>query len=114
MTETIAKAGTRTMLAGTPGFQPPEQLQASSIGIECDVYAVGAVLVVLFNELPLWPSLTPFQIMHKVTIERETPSIIGLDPSVGGVCAKCFHTIETRPPIQEILRNLIDIMKSNN
>ena len=65
MTETVAKAGTRTMLAGTPGFQPPEQLQASALGIECDVYAVGAVLVVMFSEQPLWPSLTPFQIMER-------------------------------------------------
>ena len=112
MTETIAKAGTRTMLAGTPGFQPPEQLQASSIGIECDVYAVGAVLAVMFTEQPLWPSLTPFQIMHKVTIEKERPSVVGLDPSIGKVCTKCFHTIEERPLIKVILHDLILIMKS--
>ena len=75
MTETAGKAGTRTMLTGTPGFQSPEQLQVSSIGIECDVYAIGAVMVVMFTEKPLWPSLTPFQIMHKVTIEKEKPSV---------------------------------------
>ena len=44
------KAGTRTMLARTPGFQSLEQLQASSIGVECDVYVLGAVMVVTFGE----------------------------------------------------------------
>ena len=111
MTET-AKAGTRTMLAGTPGFQSPEQLQASSIGIECDVYAIGAVMVVTFTEKPLWPSLNPFQIIHKVTVEKETPNVAGVEPKIGEVCSKCFLTIERRPPIQVILRDLVKIMES--
>lgn len=36
-----AQVGTKTMLAGSPGFQPPEQLRAHSVGIESDVYAFG-------------------------------------------------------------------------
>lgn len=32
-----AQMGTRTMLAGSPGFQSPEQLKASGVGIFCDV-----------------------------------------------------------------------------
>lgn len=31
--------GTKTMLAGSPGYQAPEQLRAESMGIESDVYA---------------------------------------------------------------------------
>ena len=54
------------MVAGTLGFHPREQLQASSIGIECDVYAVGTVMVVMFSERQVWPTLTPFQIINKV------------------------------------------------
>ena len=111
MTETVAKAGTRTMLAGTPGFQPPEQLQASALGIECDVYAV---LVVMFSEQPLRPSLTPFQIMHKVTIQKERPSVLGLEPNIRQVCTKCFQTIETRPSMKVVLHDLLEIVKSMN
>ena len=90
MTETAGKAGTRTMLAGTPGFQSPEQLQASSIGIECDVYAIGAVMTVMLGEKPLWPSLTPFQIMHKVTIEKEMSSVAGIEPKIGKYAQSVF------------------------
>ena len=32
--------GTKTMLAGSPGFQPPEQLQNKSVGLPSDVYAL--------------------------------------------------------------------------
>ena len=110
MTET-AQIGTRTMLAGTPGFQPPEQLQAQSIGIHCDVYAVGAVVLVLFTERPLWPSLTPFQIMHKVTIENEKPDTTSLPPNLVSVCSKCFEEMNSRPLISVILKELINIVK---
>lgn len=86
----------------------------SALGIECDVYAVGAVLVVMFSEQPLWPSLTPFQIMHKVTIQKERPSVLGLEPNIGQVCTKCFQTIETRPSMKVVLHDLLEIVKSMN
>ena len=52
MTNTMA-VGTKSMLAGTPGFQSPDQLKAESVGIPSDVYAFGGVLAVLFGEQPL-------------------------------------------------------------
>ena len=48
-------------MTGTPGFQAPEQLSGTHIGVECDVYAFGAVMVVLFSERPVWPNLSPYQ-----------------------------------------------------
>ena len=59
------------MLAGTPGFQAPEQLSGTHIGIECDVNAYGAGVVVLFSERPVWPNLSPYQIMFTVTLEKK-------------------------------------------
>ena len=56
------------MLAGTPGFQPAEQLRAQCVGVQCDVYAFGGVLLVVFTERQLWVGLAPFQIMYKVTV----------------------------------------------
>ena len=41
-----SQAGTRTMLAGSPGYQSPEQLKVEKIGIHCDIYAVGGVILV--------------------------------------------------------------------
>ena len=59
-----------------------------------------------------WPTLTPFQIINKVAVEKETPSVDGVDPRIGNICAKCFKTIETRPSIQMILQDIIQAMKS--
>ena len=49
-----------TMMAGSPGFQAPEQLRAQSIGLHCDVYVFGCVVIVLFQERVLCPGLTPY------------------------------------------------------
>ena len=54
------------MLAGTPGFQPPEQLRSEALGIAADVYAFGGVLVVLFGEKPLWPGLSSLSLREAV------------------------------------------------
>ena len=39
--------GTKTMMAGSPGFQAPELLHVESLGPHCEVYAFGCVLIVL-------------------------------------------------------------------
>ena len=49
MSETLA-IGMKTVMAGTPGFQSPEQLRAQTIGPPSDVYTFGCVL---FGELAL-------------------------------------------------------------
>lgn len=112
MTDT-AHVGTRTMLAGSPGFQPPEQLMA--IGIHCDVYALGAVMLVAFTEKPLWPSMSPFQIMFKVTVQNEKPDTSSLSPArLQTLCSDCFNSMESRPSVVAILKGLIGIMKDKN
>ena len=101
--------GTKTMLAGSPGFQSPEQLRGESTGLPSDVYALGAVLVVLFGESPVWPSLTPFQIMYKVTVANEKPHTNHLHPKVQGVCDKCFCDVSSRPSSNEVLESLLNM-----
>ena len=56
--------GTKTMLAGSPGFQSPEQLRSEGLGHPTDVYALGAVLLVLFGETQVWPGLALYQITY--------------------------------------------------
>ena len=98
------------MLAGTPGFQAPEQLSGTHIGVECDVYAFGAVMVVLFSERPVWPNLSPYQIMFSVTIEKKKPTTNSLTPPyVAGICSKCFLDVSCRANIADILDALLSI-----
>ena len=44
---------------------PPKQ---HCVGITYNVNAFGGVLAVSFGKQVLWPDLTPYQIMQKVTI----------------------------------------------
>lgn len=74
--------GTRTMLAGSSGFQSPEQLRNESIGIPSDVYALGAVALVVFVEKPVWPGLSPYQIMFQVTVSNAKPNTSLLPPPI--------------------------------
>ena len=43
---------------GTPGFQPPEQLQAGVITESADVYALGCVFIELFSGSKIWQGLS--------------------------------------------------------
>ena len=98
--------GTRTMMAGSPGFQPPEQLRSESVGPECDVYACGGVTTITLTEKVLWPGLNPFQIMQKITIEKKKPTTNGMLPNhkIIDMCDKCFSEVKDRPKITEVLQ----------
>ena len=53
-------------------------------------------MVVTFTEKPLWPSLTPFQIMHKVTVEKKL--LESSQRILGKYASKlCFQTNDKRP-----------------
>ena len=108
MTNTTA-IGSKTMLAGTPGYQPPEQLRSESLGISCDVYAFGGVLLVLFGEKLLWEGMTPYQIIFKVAIENEKPATSHLSPMMQAICDACLSLKTSRPTIEQILSALLEI-----
>ena len=103
--------GTRTMMAGSPGFQAPEQLRAQSIGPHCDVYAFGCVLIVLFQERVLWPGLTPYQILCKVSVQNQLPDMSDLRGDVKSVCGRCLLPFESRPQAGSILQAILMIAK---
>lgn len=95
------------MLAGSPGFQSPEQLKSESTGPPSDVYAFGALAVVLYKRSPLWPGLNYYQIMNKVT-SNENPNTDGVPGGMKEICASCFSSIAlSRPKIYEILHKLM-------
>ena len=96
------------MLAGSPGYQSPEQLRTENVGPTSDVYAFGAVLVVTLKNSSLWPGLNCFQIMQKVTS--------GIKPNVAGtadfqeLCDQCFNPVASRPSMEVVLKRLHNII----
>lgn len=112
ISETSA-ASVSSILAGTPGFQPPEQLEALNADIKCDVYAVGAVLVEIFGEKPIWDKLMPTQIICKVAVEKKLPDVSHLFefPWLQELCLNCFAPRETRINIALVLLTLCQKIK---
>ena len=100
--------GTATMQAGTPGFQAPEQLKGESIGVSCDVYALG-VLTKLFGKQPLWDKMAPHTIMYKVAVEGVFPKTEHLPDSICNVAKHCLCYARDRKSAPSILCMLIDI-----
>jgi serine/threonine protein kinase len=103
--------GTRTMMAGTPGYQSPEQLRAENVGVASDVYAFGCVTIFTYTEEPLWPGLTPFQILLKVTVENNVPSTTNTPPSIAQLCNSCIADVTKRPAITSVLQTLLQFAK---
>ena len=102
--------GIKTMLAGSPGFQWPEQLRNESVDVPSDVYALGAVIRVLFGEATVWPALLPYQIMCKVAVCQERPKTGHLPPEIQKLCNSCFADITHRPPVNMVLQSLLKIV----
>ena len=98
--------GTKTMLAGTPGFQPPEQLMAESYDERADVYAFGVLLIELFSEKMIWEGLTHFQIMTKVVIQQQTPNSSDTIPAIQSICRGCFKIKDDRSSMSAVLKEL--------
>ena len=104
--------GTKTMAAGTPGFQAPEQLKAESIGIHCDVYAFGCVITTTLQERVLWPGLGPFQILCKVTVANEKPDMSGLSAEFLSIVDKCLTCVQNRSSSKQVLGSLLSIART--
>ena len=100
------QASMRTMQAGSPGYQSPELLRAERVGVHCDVYAVGGVMLVTFGERPMWPGLSQFQIMCKITVENKAPDTSHLAVGLGKLCQECFSPLDHRPSIIDIFKKL--------
>lgn len=106
--------GSRTMTSGTPGFQAPEQLRAEKLDELCDVYAVGAVVVELFAERPVWPGLTQFQIMCKVCVEKQLPEVEDLPQGIRTLCKSCLCDRIARVSSAQLLKRVVDLIKGNS
>ena len=100
-------------MAGSPGFQPPEQLRSESIGPHCDVYAFGGVMTITITEQVLWPGLSVYQIMQKVSVEKEKPNTDGIAAEIKDVCDMCFCDAKDRPIITVVLKALLRVISGS-
>lgn len=90
--------GTKTMMADHDGRYtwlpvPPEQLCSESLGPHCNVYLLRLWVCDGCDHLQermLWPNLTPYQIVAKVTVNNELPDISDLTGGIKSVCNKCL------------------------
>ena len=89
------------MMAGTPGFQAPEQLRGEGIGVKCDVYALGGVMTELFGRQPLWVNASIHTIIYKVTNHLPQP--------IRCIARNCLCSASDRKSTADILCQLIKL-----
>ena len=86
--------GTATKLAGTPGFQSPEQLRGDDVTCSADIYALGAILTKLFGGKPIWGNLSSYAIMCKVSVKGAMPKIDHSPLSIKKIVNMCLCEAE--------------------
>lgn len=103
-------AGRTTMQAGTPAFQPPEQLKAEVCGIESDIYALGCIIVEVFGGTAVWENLPPHTIILKVA-GGSFPSVAHLQKEVKKITDLCLVPLRARANASTILKELITLLQ---
>ncbi len=96
-------AGRTTMQAGTPAFQPPEQIKGELCGVGSDVYAFGCIITEVFGERAIWSGVAPHTIILKVA-SGVFPEVDHLDERVKNLVKKCFVSIDERASAAELLK----------
>jgi len=107
---TSRRFGTTTMQARTPGFQSPEQLRGESMGIACDIFALGAVLTELFEKKPIWEGQNNCSIIYFVAHEGKMPQITHLPPEIKDIIGACLCPASTRASAATILHQLCALL----
>ena len=85
----------------TPGFQHQNN---SSMGVsQKNAYALGGLITELFGKQHLWRTLTPHQIMYKVTVEGIHPPTTHLSDEIQSITKLCLSKEENRATVSELL-----------
>ena len=92
--------GTATKLAGTPGFQSPEQLKGETISISADIYALGAVLTEQFSGKPIWSNMSSPTIILKVMWRYQVAN------QYGPICLATPLSWKLHVKLPDLIRNI--------
>ena len=98
-------ASRTTMQAGTPAFQPPEQLKGEKYGEGSDVYALGCIMTELFGGTPVWNGMSPHTIILNVA-GGNFPSISHLPLEIKSIVGMCFVVDRDSTSAVVILREI--------
>ncbi len=104
-------AGRTTMQAGTPAFQPPEQLKGELVGVGSDVYALACIVVELFSESQIWKGLSTHTIILKVA-GGSFPCVDYVPPEIKSIVENCFVPVDRRISAATFLKNLCKLLHS--
>ena len=102
-------AGRTTMQAGTPAFQPPEQLRGEMVGVGSDIYAMACMIVELFGGKPIWEGMSAHTIIFKVT-GGEYPNIQHIPVNIAEIVKRCFIPVVHRITASQFLKALLTIL----
>ena len=58
----------------------------------------------------MWPGLSPFQIMCKITVENKIPDTSHLTVGLGTLCQDCFKPLSNRPNINYIFKKFMNVV----
>lgn len=86
---------------GTPSYMAPEQAAGNTrgIGVEADVYGLGAILYALLTGAPPFKGTTLLHTLEKVRIDEPVPPARlrrGLPRDVEAVCLRCLEKEPSR------------------
>lgn len=101
--------GRTTMVAGTPAFQPPEQLKNESCGVSSDTYALACIIVEIFGGRPVWEGLPSHTIILKVA-GGTYPSVSHLSPEIAAIAEMGFVQMNQRASAVSILKELCKLL----
>ena len=97
------------MRAGTPSFQPPEQLRGEMVGVGSDIYALACIVFELFGGKPLWEGLAPHTIILRVA-GGSFPSTSHVGDEIKSIIDQCFTSVELRIPATHFLKALCNLL----
>ncbi len=106
------KVGRTTMQAGTPAFQPPEQLKGEECGIKSDIYALGCMLVEVFGGIAVWENLPPHTIILKVA-GGSFPSVLHLPMEIQNITDLCLVPLGERANATTVLKELCGLISDH-
>ena len=101
--------GTATKMAGTPGFQSPEQLKGETMSVSSDIYSLGAVFTELFGKRPIWSNMSHHTIILRVAVEGVMPDITHLPQPIQAIVMRCLCPVKARATAEYVLKAVCDL-----
>jgi len=96
----LADTATSTMVVGTPAFMSPEQVRGEKPTPQSDIYALGAVLYVLFAQRPLFEGTATTVAIKQLTEMPQPPRDFNeaIPPELDRLIMKCLQKDPSKRP----------------